>query len=192
MPKIDFQIGQQSFEIIRTRVFDILVDELSGQTAMAGVGVYAERTVPFDSSELPAINIKVAQIDNSNKHQGQSRQEQVFTIDSFALGVSGDDSRGDFLAALEAQKIAGVCRYILEDTRYKTLGFVPPFIEKVFVRSLSFTDHNTNDTEYIQQVRIELVVQAPEINQLVPPRLLEGYQTEVTLDNSDSGFFRTT
>lgn len=192
MPKIDFQIGQQAFELIRARVYDILLDELSGQTTMSGIGLYAERNIAFSAEELPAVNIRVAQIDNSNKHQGQSRQEQLFTIDCVSAGKSGVSTRGDFISATKAHQIAGVCRYILEDTRYKTLGYTTGFIERVFVRAILFNSEQTTDTDYITTVRLELTVQAVEVNTLVPPRLLEGYETTAKLEDSNTGFFRTT
>jgi hypothetical protein len=193
MPKIDFQIGSAIFELCRDRIWEILVDEISVQTALSGIGIYCQRSVPFSDTEIKAINVSLANVNYVNPHRGQSTAEATYFIDCFAKGKTTAIQRGDYASHKLCQQIAGIVRYILQDTRYMVLGFATPALDGVdviAVRPLESTE--LQDKSYVSMCRVEVVVKSKEINSLIVPRLLEGYQTTINIGNTDSGYFSTT
>jgi hypothetical protein len=193
MPKIDFQIRPSAFELFRDRIFDILVDEASFQTALQGVTFYCERAIALSDTETDAINISCGTIDYDGKHSGQSTGANVYFIDCYSNGITTAAQRGDYLSSKRSQQLAGIVRYILEDTRYRTLGYAAPSIKRVYVRAIRFSDKDgSTDKAYSSVVRIEFVVESPEINSLIEPVLMEGYQTTIKIADTNSGYFSTT
>jgi hypothetical protein len=194
MPKINYEITSQAYEIVRNRVFDILLDELTNQETYdpIGLGMYAERSIPSNSSECPMVNVSLATVNNNAKQQGQHRSEIIINIDCYDQQESTVDARGDFKAKTQLQKILGKCRYILNDPQYKTLGFVQKFINTTYTRDLVIFEHQTQDIENIQLGRLTFVVVCEETNALITANLIEGYQTKVRLEDSEKGFFSTT
>ena len=65
MPKITQAIPPQAFEIIRNRIGLILAEEIDNQSILTydpdlDLTVWVERTVPFDKTELPSVNVSLA------------------------------------------------------------------------------------------------------------------------------------
>lgn len=77
--KITGVIPAQNFEAIRDAIAALLVLELAAQTITASVKVWKERTIPFDLSELPAVNIYFdGAIYSDHNPKKQARCEQIF------------------------------------------------------------------------------------------------------------------
>ena len=196
MPQIPAAIPTQAFELIRNRIAEILVDELPSQATFAGdpklnATVYVERSVMFDLTEMPAVNVSVSRTAYSEQTQRNTDGEHTFTIDVHTSAKSTSTVRGDSLAAFRLQKLIGVCRGILEDSRYKTLGFAPPFIESRKVTSIEYAQPTDGDGTSSVQGRITFVVRAPDRNGVVTPELIAGYDTQVKLGLTEKGYIFT-
>lgn len=194
MSNITTIIPRQQFEFIRDRIFEILVDEINGQYILTSdsefnILSFIERNTPIDKTECPAMVVSYAKSDFSNKHQGSTDNAIVFNIDFFTNSKSNIADGGDKLSALKLHKLLGVARYILEDPIYKTLGFTAPYIMKSYVSEINIAAGNKEDATNTSMGRLTFNVVCNETNVLKTPELIEGFNTQVKIDNSGKGYF---
>lgn len=194
MPKISQIILPQNYEFVRDRIAEILTDELDHQLALTGdydldVLVDVERSTPFDESELPAVNVSLDLGSWGNKHQGSVAGTYIFNIDCITSSKSTQDKAGDVAASVKTQRIAGLCRAILEDPLYKTLGFTAGFVIRTFCNDMKFGTAGSPDAKNTIVSRITFNVQVSETSKLTIPNLIEGYDTTVKIDNTSKGYF---
>lgn len=193
MAIINGVIPPEAFELIRDRIGQILVDELDNQSVLSynvdlDVPVFMERLIPYAPADLPALNVMIERGEFDSEFQGQSRGTYRFIIEGCYSSEFTDDERGDTRSMLKLQKLLGVCRAILEDPKYKTLGFAPPFIMNRHVENFYFNRVIRQDAISVVSGRITLVVQAPETNALILPNLIKGFDTQVKLYLTDQGY----
>jgi hypothetical protein len=194
MSKITKQIPPQAVEWIRDRIGVILKDEIAAQISMPGtklpmdIEVYAERCIPFDMEELPAINVSVDAGSWDNKHPGEADVTCVFNIDCIVNAKHTLDDMGDKLAAIKAQTMLGVVRYILEDPIYYTLGFEAPFIQRTWCSDFLLGNERSTDEKETQVARLKFNVRASDNNDLISPQLIDGYDTNVKIEETNSGY----
>lgn len=197
MPQIFTAIPQQSYEIIRARIGEILFSELAAQyyiTAnpdLNGIRVWMERNIPFGFAELPAINVQFVTAVYDNQDVAQVDGTFQYFIDVYVKAKTTETEQGDTLANLKLQRILGICRAILMNPKFKTLGFTPPFIMNRIVTNISIGDIGKQDATDSINGRITLQVRAPEDTELITPLLLYGFDTRVYLHLSDQGYFWT-
>lgn len=188
-------IPPQGDEVVRDRIGAILAMEIEAQYIMgytpelADVKVYSERSNSFDKTELPAINVSLGQGSWDNKHQGNVMGTYIFNIDIYVNAKTKPSGAGDELAAFRLQRLKGVCRYILEDPRYKTLGFEPPFIWNVHCVEIQIAQATKDDADTTRMGRLTVSVQCTESNVLIIPPLIAGYESTVRLDGSTRGYY---
>lgn len=194
MSKIKIKIPPQNFEYARNRVAEILIDEVGAQINMPDsdlppkIGVYVERTTPFNITELPAYNVYMDSGSWDNKHYGGADGSYVIVIDAIASSKASIDEMADKLSAIKAQRMLGVARYILEDPIYNTLGFEPGFIENTWCSEFETGKEKSVDTDDVQIARLKFNVKASETNCLLIPKLIDGYDTTVKIGLTDSGY----
>lgn len=194
MSKINYIIPAQGFELVRERIAAILIDEISNQVVLSydtsiDAEVLIESINPQDKEFLPAINVSLATGTWLNQNQGSKDGTYIYNIDCYTNAPSTEDSAGDYLANAQLQKILGICRAILENPIYKTLGFTPPFIHRVFCSDINFANAGKNDALNSVMGRITFTVTVTE-NTLNPtPSLIEGYDTTVKIDTTDKGYY---
>lgn len=186
-------IGEQSFEAVRDRVGAILADELDMQGYLTSdvlfdSTVYLERFVRFNPSELPAVNVSIARGSLDNHDQESTDNTVLIFIECHTKAKSGPGVDGDTKSVKLMQKLIGTCRAILEDSRYKTLGFEPPFVMNRHCVEMLFNVPVTEDSESTCMGRLVLSVRVPEGNGLSIPRLLNGYKTSVKINTSEQGY----
>lgn len=194
MSKIDQIILPQNYEYVRDRIAEILADELNGQLLLTGdydldVEVVAEDTTVIDESELPMVTVSLDAGSWGNKHQGSVIGTYVFNVDCITSSKSNQNRAGGTASVVKAQRLAGLCRSILEDPIYKTLGFVPPYISRTFCSDIKFGKPGATDANHTNISRITFNVLVNETSKLKIPLLIEGYQTTVKIDNTSKGYF---
>jgi len=186
-------IPPQFFEVIRDRIAEILVDELDGQVLLTydtdlEAKVYVERFVPFDNTEMPAINVSFSSGDYNNQTAIDADGFYSYFIDIFTRANTTDDDPGDKLAMFKLQKLLGVCRAIIQNPIYKTLGFNPPFIMSRQISSIAIATPKEGETLSVVMGRLILKIEAPEDVQLLTAKLIKGFDTQVKLVLTDKGF----
>lgn len=186
-------IPQQAFELVRDRIGEILTSELTAQTdftygEIPDLTVYSERFIPFDNTELPAVNISLARGLLDGQTAVQSDGTYRYNVDVHTLSPSSDASPGDSQAMYKLHRLMGVIRAILEDPIYKTLGFVPPFIMNRHVEEMAIADPEPQDAASAVMGRLIFVVHIPETVNLIVPNLISGYETHVKLSLTEKGY----
>jgi hypothetical protein len=194
MSVIQGPISPQAFEVVRDRIAEILADELHNQSVLAGddeidANVFVERFIPFDKTDMPAVNVMLARGTIDGQSAIQSDGTYLFNIDAYTKAPSSDVQMGDSIAIVRLHKLIGLCRAILENPRYKTLGFQPPFImnRRAVEISIADPDSKANDGMCSAMGRLVFSVKVPESCELIVPPLIAGYNTQVKLELTDKG-----
>lgn len=187
-------LGPSSYEIIRERLAEILYTELLNQYDYTGDDevniprIWIERLVDFNASELPAINVQVVKVDLDNHSQLGSDGTGQYWIDIHTKASKRGIEDGGYLAQKHMQKLAGICRQIIEHSNYKTLAFEAPFIMNRRVLEIRFVTNKTEDTLSIATGRLLVSVRAPEVNGVFVPRNIAEWVTVVKLHDSEAGY----
>jgi len=198
MAKLNQPIQIQKFELIRNRIADILIDEITNQITLQYsdlfiIGVFIERFPTFDKTELPVINVSLARGSYDNEDVIQSDGTYTYYVDAFMRFSSvqnqdGSITDGSSLAAIKVQRAIAFCRTVLKNQAYRTLGFAPPFLNNITVSEFNIANPDREDMEHTIMARITVTVVAPETSELASARLLEGYDTQVLLGDSALGY----
>jgi len=197
MALINSQIRPQAFEVIRDSIGAILALEIAFQGVNNWIPeagwrneskVWVERFIAFDKTEIPCVNVNMASGNFSNDHQGHSDGIYKWNIDCFAFAKTSDTDDGDKKSIFRLQRLMGVCRAILSNPQYKTLGIVAPYVMNRQVESIFI---GGTDKDALSEVfgRLVLSVRVPENVDLLTPTMLALAQTQVKLELSDKGYF---
>ncbi len=199
MAVINAQIPQQNFELVLERIGEILANELANQftlfpvpmAVLEGLVVWKNRYVPFDKSEMPAVNVSLG----SGQYDGQTVKSDdgtyLYNIDVFTYAKGTDAKAGDQHSIDRLHRIMGICRAILRNPKFKTLGYETPpgFVMGIpHVNSIQFATPDPDDTARNVMGRLVFSVKLPETTELIEPELLYGYQTVVKLSETDKGY----
>lgn len=194
MSQIIDPISSQAFELVRNRIGEILADELAKQTRITykpelDATVYIEKFIPFDKIQLPAVNVTLARGEYDNQTAIDSDGTYRYNIDCYHKAPTTSTDAGDSLAMFKLQTLIGVCRAILESSKYKTLGFAAPFIMNRHVENIQIaTPAEKKDTTSVVMGRLSFVVRVPEDVDTITPELIAGYDTQVKLGLTDKGY----
>lgn len=194
MSKIKGIIPKQNFEFIKEQIAIIIADEIDNQFVLTSnpdfkVVGYLDRNTPFSHAELPATSVTFDDSNWTNEHLGSATGMYLFSIDSIYKAKTTDAERGDRLAKMKSDRLAGMIAYILRDPIYKTLGFPPGFIGNVSVnRIVGGMPAKEPDAENVSISRVFILVKAQESNELLEPTVLEEFLTEVRIENTDKGY----
>lgn len=193
MAKINGIIPVQNFEQVRDRIGSILAVEIANQydltnDAELNPTIWVERTVPFDKTEMPAINIRLNSIDFNNEDVKSSDANCLFYIDCYTSAAYEEDTEGDKAATLNLHRIMGMVRAILKNPQYKTLDFTPPFNCTAKINRLYIGDTNTSDALSTTVGRIEYAVRVPENVALLNGQTIGSHYTTVYLGETEKGY----
>lgn len=189
-------IPPQNFELVRDRLAFVLQAELENQQYLGAdiivPTIYIERGVPFNDTELPAINIQYSGGAYGNKDVTQVQGTYTYYIDVMAQNSTVGIERGDALAMIAVQRIAGLIRAILDNPLYITLGFSRPSLGHVECSSMQIADRGDTDAKNSAMARVLYTAQVAEGNQLITaPEFAAAYST-IKIDVSDAGFMYIT
>lgn len=194
MPQILTIIEQQNFQIIATRIAEIIMDEIAYQAAITydaeleALTTFIERADPFNHTQSPCINVAYAATDYTQKHQGSADGNNTFNIDFYGNKKHTEESRGDKSAALLVQKFVGIVRCILENPVYNTLGYEKGFIGGTMVQKIQVAEQDDKDARSNYMSRITFNVRLNETTAYKEPRLIQGYETTVKISDSEQGY----
>ena len=187
MAKILTQIPEQNFELIRDKIKDILTDELDGQTYTQDVSVFSERFIPFDKTELPAINVSFDSVPYDRHDQKSRHGENQYYIDIVVNKVHTETEQGDVQASLKLQRITGIIAYILSSPEYRFLDFDPGTVQSRWVEGINIGRLQDQDALHTIVSRITFKVRASESVGSLTGVAGEVYSSQVKLDNTDKG-----
>ena len=187
-----------SFELIRDKIGAILAEEINHQFLISYDPeiqintVWVERFIPFSKTELPTINVTVASGTYDSKDMKHAVGTYTYNIEIYSSSKTSEDDRGDVQAKFKLHKLMRICRAILENPRYKYLGFDPvKIISRRYVQDIVFAQGPTQDADNTIMGMLTFIVIVPETNELINPPLLAGHDTSWKIQQSDKGYFYT-
>lgn len=194
MPQIPGVILPQKFELIRDRIADILIDEIEGQYDYTededlNLAVSVERVIPIDNTEAPLINVSLARGSYDNKNAVTVDGTYNYHIDVYTNAEEEEEVKGDYAAAAHGQKLLGVCRSILENSIYNTLGFSKPSISHVSVSEITIAEPAKSDALSHYMGRLLLSVRVAESTNLKPIQLVSTYETRIKIAETQKGYY---
>lgn len=187
-------IASQAFEVVRDRIGTIIKEEVENQYALSNepalnATIWNERFVPFDKEEIPAVNVMFDRMDFSQQDQRQTNGTCIYYIDCYTNSKSSDTDRGDVKAKVKLHRLLGVCRAILEDPKYKRLGFNSiPLIMNRKVSSIGIAPPDHNDGLSSVMGRLVFEVKLPETTAFIEPTALADFETTIKLVLTDKGY----
>lgn len=188
-------IAPQSFEVIRDRLGRILAEELPNQATLLlqddlNANVWMERFIPIDKTELPSVIVTLAEGNYDGQTVVQNDGTYRYNIDVHMNSKANVLERGDTKSMTRLHRLLGVVRSILMDSKYKTLGFAPPFIMNRHIESLQIQNPNQkeHDGDHTVMGRLVMSVKAPETGSEVPISTMQESDTSVSLDSTDKGY----
>jgi hypothetical protein len=195
MAKLTQIIPPQNFELIRDKIPVILTEEIGNQYTLQGnnpdldVDVFSERTIPFDTASIPAINVLLSKGNSNFFTAVDGVYVYTFFIDVYTKAKSTDAGKGGSLSSRKLHKLLGTVRAILENPAYRTLDFPTPSLEHTAVTDIAISDpKNNQDTESVMMGRVTFMTYIRENTQLITPLPLAQSHTSVTLDETDKGY----
>ena len=186
-------IPQQVFEAIHNRIGEILTEELEKQSILASdptliFPIFKERDIPFNDSELPAMNVMFDESEYDMQTQVQHTGDYQYVIELAANGKSNDEKFGDTLTMNQVQRVLGICREIIMNPKFTTLGFPKPLIENRKVIGMRFGKPVRQDSSHTILGRMMIRVKAVESAQLNTADLIQGIDTTVFLYETENGY----
>jgi len=194
MSKITEIIPRHNFELIRDRIGEILKDEINHQFVLTydaeiDADILIENINPEDKERLPVINISFASGNYSLKdYHGNIKGSYIYNIDFYTNAKTNSAKDGDYRAAIRLQKLIGLCRYILDNPIYKTLGYAAPLIHRVYCGDINIANSGRNDAVNSMMGRMTFNVEVQESMLLIQPSLIAGFETTVKIDVSGKGY----
>ncbi len=194
MALITEEIYSQSFELIRDRIAEILIEELENQVTRFHLSeIYAEffieRVVPIDKSEMSVINLSFAGGNLQSENIKDGTTPYTYNVDVYTNSKTNIEKHADNRAAVRCQKILGVCRSILKNPVYKTLAFIPgTIISGVSVSQISIADAKMQDANSAYMGRLSVIVKAIETTSYIIPNNIEGYSAKLKIEDGNTGY----
>lgn len=191
--KITEIIAEQSFEILTKEVGAILLLELDNQITLQSydvdLGVFIERIEPVDKSEDVVVNVSLNNVNYDNHNEFESQGTHTFNVDVYAFGEASTDETANDNVRLKLQKITGWIRYVLQSTKYKTLGFVPGLVGGTYVQSINFDDSfGKEDGAMTRMSRLVFSVRASEFQDPDDIKAFLRSDTSIKLDLTEKGY----
>jgi len=196
-------IEQSFYEDIRDQIAQILVVEVPAQGTLlsdpiiTGINkVYVERSSPFSSQSIPAINVMFEKVDFGDETQTSNQFTAEYSVDVYGLSKSTATDRADETANKFVQKLAALVHGILSYGGYKRLGFPPPTAQnlkgvsnrKVYDIQF-FNPESTQNAEMIVRARVRIRVSGNQPKLVVAPVPVAGSDTRVILSDTESYYY---
>ncbi len=194
---INTVIPPQAFQIVRDRIGRILADEIDNQFQISynpdlQVTNWIERYLRFDKTECPAVNVMLADGSYDGQDALQHNGTYKFFVDCYVNAKSHEEDPGDQRAMIKLQTLLGVCRAIIMNPRYVTLGFAvrPGFVMNRHIESLQIQIPNQkeHDTSSCVMGRLTVSVKVPEYSEPITPVNIVDMYTSVKLAETDLGY----
>lgn len=193
-PKIEEQINQQGFEVIETRIKDILLCEIDNQKTLQSLpeltSIVSEDMNLFDNSQEVKINVSINTVDYRNVTERQAEASADFYIDCYVSAKDSATTSGSERSRSKLHTYLGFCRYILQSTKYKRLGFEDKtLILGTTISTMQYEDtFGKEDMTYSRMARLTFTVRYIENQELWQPVTLEGLDTEIQPDGREDSY----
>ncbi len=192
--KLDFDILEQNFELIRDRIAIILKEELANQATRQtnpdlDPYVYTERFSPISKEEEKVLVISIDRLSFDSETQVSQKSSTIYNIDVYTFSKQDDNQTGYYSSSKKLQRLAGLIRAILENPVYNKLDFTPGFINRTSIFEIIFDDGGRNeDASFLRMCRVRFRVEHNEEQLAKAPLVLNGHDTKVYIEETDKGY----
>lgn len=190
---LNFNIGQQNFELVRDRVAIILKEEMDNQatrqtnTELTG-SFFVERFNPPNEDEGTVICINLDQCQFDCQTPVSQSNEIRINIDVFCDSVQST-VEGYERSGKKSARLAGLIRAILQNPQYDRLKFTNGIVERRSVPSIRFARvSDEQDARYTRMSRVELMVRVNEPVTGISPIEADGYDTQIKIELTEKGY----
>lgn len=191
---INYIIPTQKFETIRDAIGVILATELAKQKTLTtnilfDAPVYVERFVPFDNTEIPAVNVVYNDTKFTNQDHLSQTGESTYYIDVVTSANDSTSIRGDKQASINCQKLLGVIRAILSAGEYRFLGLAQGIVQNKTISDITISQPSFNgDSLHTISGRLTIRIKANETNSDLASIVLTEIFTNFTIDETGLGY----
>ncbi len=193
MAQINEIVGKDYFQLCRDNIATIFLDELPNQATLQAnqdlsfSKIWCDRKRPFNSSEIPAINLSIESVNYGPKNSGQREANLIFTIDVYDSKVSTIDGDADELLSESTWQIARTIQYILDNPIYATLG-LSPYVMHTEIQSIEGGQVGETEDNRCSILRIKFAVKTMSILQGATPIPYSQLATVSKLAQTEQGF----
>jgi len=175
--KIPNIIPERKFETVRDKIVSILTDELTNQYSLTTnslyqAGIFKERFVPFDKTELPAILVYFNNSEFDSKIPNNCKSDTTYAIEVHTRSSYTDSERGDTKASVDCDKLLGAIHYILSSPYYYNLD-LPGVVQTTMVESLQIGRNSDPSGDSIVVGLLSFKVRIMEDNGAIPSTQLD-------------------
>ena len=187
------EISEQGFEKVLYQVAAILFTELDNQKTvhsnMPDFAVFTERMTPYAQAENVMINVTSSNINFGNFTQSTSQGKVDFSIEIYSPLEHTSIDAGDDSKKFTLHKVAGLIRYILSSTKYKTLNLPLGLIGGTYVESIQFfDDFNNHGGASIRMATLGFSVRVQENQDLWNGVSFNENNTSIKLEETNLGY----
>jgi len=204
--KITYKIPASNFEAIRDRIASIITVELASQSILNGtistavpplatipnpdyvVSVYTERFTPVGKEEGKVIIVNLERMPLSDQTYKSQVGKAVFNIDVYCNGKETSSVEGYYGSSVKIQKLCGAIRHIIQSPYYEKLDFTEGIIQRRSVTSIDMAHPGEDDGAFTRMARMQLEVDIFESQNEVSVISADGYDTVVTISETDLGY----
>ncbi len=194
MTKINIDIPQSNFELVRDKVAEIIKLELDNQAMRQNNSdftceVFIERFSNVNEDEGNVIIVSVDTCELDNQTPVSQSNEQKINIDVFCAAASSQTSPGYEKSGKLITRLCGMITYILQSTVYDRLGFANGIVERRSVKNMRFARiSDEQDAFYSRMGRVELMVKTNQTYTGIEPITAAGYDTIMKIALTEKGY----
>jgi len=186
-------IQEQGFEKVRDSIGAILTTELLNQKTLQGfsedINVYVGRSTPFQQDEQIMVNVLLDSSNYGSINEHDAMGNTSYYIDVFTSGKANMDSIGGYQSSQLRDKFIGMCRAILQSTKYKTLSLPLGIISGTYCENFEvFDSTNAQDSSFTSMARLNFSVRILENQEVWQGVTIANSFTSVKLGLTEKGY----
>lgn len=190
---INEPIVESGFEKVRDKIGEILLIELTKQKEIQNfteeINIYSEKSVPESGAEQLRINVLLDSGNYGTLNPKDAQGKTIYFVDIYTSSKESDGVTGDYAAAFLLHKYIRLCRFILQSSKYKTLGFPAGLIGGKSVEMFeTLPPAQKQDARFTRFARITFSVRIQESDVLWEGIAVNGIDTTVTLQETLQGY----
>ena len=191
-------IPTQNFDIVASKIAEILTAEIANQQTLQGfqdeVNVFLERIEPFAKEEDVMVSVAFRESIPEGHTQKDSQGYNMYFIDLFVSGYGTPGTPPSIVTKNKLFRYLGLIRYILSSGKIPTLGLPRGFIGGKYIKKITldtdysnFGNHSNYDWAYIRFARIMYLVRVQESQLLSLGVPLQENNTTILYENTTKG-----
>jgi uncharacterized protein (TIGR02145 family) len=213
MALINEILGIGTFELVRSRIAQVLATELANQKVLLNTAINDPETDPsllpiyqlsYDSIPnevweerfirpteviLPFLNVVYVESEFDRTSNSNQNGDAKFMIEVWQSSPSTDEYNGDQRASLKLSRLLAICRQIIKDRHYLGLGLQRSIVGYINPKSIRIAqpDSGADNAANMIYGNIHLTAKMDEVVNGIPGELLDAVYTDMLLNSTSKG-----